>query len=170
MQGELSITNCGKDDCTPIEHWQRLALHYKFRLDLKGELIDLDGYEKGYAHGWRDGRAETPEPGEAVWFHAAHGLHDEAHHQHHRPLDICVPLTMGHKKDPRVDWDAVEQLVDAAIRHEAITQARGAEILGISIRTWRERAKEIHDEGNPLYPLVPTDRPEPIDEERLNDE
>ena len=26
------------------------------------------------------------------WFHRAHSLHDGAHHQHHRPLDLCVPL------------------------------------------------------------------------------
>ena len=33
---------------------------------MQGEqLMDLDGYEKGYAHGWRDGRAEPPDPGEA---------------------------------------------------------------------------------------------------------
>jgi hypothetical protein len=28
------------------------------------------------------------------WYHAAHGLHDEAHHQVHRPMDVCVPLIM----------------------------------------------------------------------------
>ena len=27
-----------------------------------------------------------------VWFHAKHGLHDEAHHQHHNAMDVCVPL------------------------------------------------------------------------------
>lgn len=26
------------------------------------------------------------------WFHDAHGLHDDAHHAAHRPLDLCVPL------------------------------------------------------------------------------
>lgn len=26
------------------------------------------------------------------WFHDAHGLHDDAHHSAHRPLDLCVPL------------------------------------------------------------------------------
>ena len=32
---------------------------------MQGEqLMDLDGYEKGYAHGWRDGRAEATDPGE----------------------------------------------------------------------------------------------------------
>ena len=36
--------------------------------------------------------ADTTAPRNDEWFHAAHGLHDEAHHQHHRPLDLCVPL------------------------------------------------------------------------------
>jgi hypothetical protein len=31
---------------------------------------------------------------EPMWFHDAHGLHDEARHQAHRPLDVCVPLRM----------------------------------------------------------------------------
>jgi hypothetical protein len=26
------------------------------------------------------------------WWHEKHGLHDEAHHQHHDSLDLCVPL------------------------------------------------------------------------------
>jgi hypothetical protein len=26
------------------------------------------------------------------WWHEAHQLHDNAHHQAHRPLDLCVPL------------------------------------------------------------------------------
>lgn len=54
------------------------------------------------------------------------------------------------RRDPRVDWTAVEHLVDAAIRREVITAARGAEILGLRLRTWRERALEIRAEGNPL--------------------
>ena len=34
---------------------------------MQGEqLMDLDGYEKGYAHGWRDGRAETPDRPEPI--------------------------------------------------------------------------------------------------------
>jgi hypothetical protein len=28
------------------------------------------------------------------WYHEKHGLHDEAHHQHHSPLDLCVPLNI----------------------------------------------------------------------------
>lgn len=32
---------------------------------------------------------------EQSWFHALHGLHDEAHHQHHDPLHVCVPVVMG---------------------------------------------------------------------------
>ena len=26
------------------------------------------------------------------WWHEAHALHDGAHHQAHRPMDLCVPL------------------------------------------------------------------------------
>ena len=34
---------------------------------MQGEqLMDLDGYEKGYAHGWRDGRAEAPDRPEPI--------------------------------------------------------------------------------------------------------
>lgn len=32
---------------------------------------------------------------EQSWWHEAHGLHDEAHHQAHDPLHVCVPVVMG---------------------------------------------------------------------------
>lgn len=32
------------------------------------------------------------------WWHAAHDLHDDLHHQRHRAMDACVPL-FGRKVD-----------------------------------------------------------------------
>ena len=40
----------------------------------------------------RERADSTPSLRNDFWFHDAHSLHDEAHHQHHRPLDLCVPL------------------------------------------------------------------------------
>ena len=64
-------------------------------------------------------------------------------------------MTAEPVRDPKVDWVAIEHLVDDAIRREAITTSRGAEILGIGLRTWRDRSREIRDEGNPLALPVP---------------
>lgn len=61
-------------------------------------------------------------------------------------LAALPPGWCGHRRDPRVDWDAVERLVDAAIRREEISADRGAEILGLRLQTWRERAKDLRTE------------------------
>lgn len=66
-------------------------------------------------------------------------------------------------RDPHVDWPAVEHLVDAAIRRGDITTSRGAEILGITLRTWRERALEIRKEGNPLAASEPVAAEETVE-------
>ena len=46
-------------------------------------------------------------------------------------------------RDPRPDWPAVERLVDDAVRRGEITASRGAEILGLRLRTWRDLALEM---------------------------
>jgi hypothetical protein len=51
-------------------------------------------------------------------------------------------------RDPRVDWNAVERLVHEAIRREDISVGRGAEILGIRLRTWLDRSQELFAEGD----------------------
>lgn len=61
-------------------------------------------------------------------------------------MNESVPVL---RRDPKVDWDAVELLVDAAIRREEISIGRGAEILGLSLRTWLDRAHEIATAGCP---------------------
>jgi hypothetical protein len=49
-------------------------------------------------------------------------------------------------RDSRVDWDAVERLVDEAVRRGDISAGRAAEILGLRLRTWLDRAVEFRDE------------------------
>lgn len=44
------------------------------------------------ARGGSDGRDEG-EWSPDWWWHEKHGLHDGAHHQHHEPLHLCVPLS-----------------------------------------------------------------------------
>jgi hypothetical protein len=77
----------------------------------------------------------------------------------HAAIEAALPVspTDGLRRDQGLDWDAIEYLVDAAIRSETITANRGAEILGLSLRTWRERALEIREQGNPFVPVSPTD-------------
>ena len=60
-----------------------------------------------------------------------------------QPAAPAEGLNVERRRDPGVDWDAVERLVDDAIRREEITAARGAEILGLRLVTWRQRALEM---------------------------
>lgn len=67
-----------------------------------------------------------------------------------------IRCNRAYRRDPGVDWTAIEHLIDAAIRRGTITESRGAEILGLRLFSWRERAVEIHAEGNPLAALPET--------------
>ncbi len=57
-----------------------------------------------------------------------------------------TPDASAPRRDRRVDWDAVEGLVYDAAKRGDITFARGAEMLGLSLQVWRERAAEISEQ------------------------
>ena len=84
------------------------------------------------------------------WENAARVLESRGVRLGHVRAEAAPP-----RRDPGVDWPAVERLVDAAIRREEITSSRGAEILGLRLTTWRERALEIAAEDG-----APTPEPE----------
>ena len=74
---------------------------------MQGEqLMDLDGYEKGYAHGWRDGRAEAqpdrPEPIDeerlARALHKAYCRDNRPMHSH--PLHSADAILAAYRTEP----------------------------------------------------------------------
>ena len=146
---------------------------------MQGEqLMDLDGYEKGYAHGWRDGRAETPDPG---------GLR-EAATEHHGPR--CAFCGGDWKDDHFDEWAAKGHIrcrcndnrcrIGAALASPVPTDRpepcwfceREVGYLIAGYDTWDEQRLACLDCDRTIKALyakgwLPTDRPEPIDEERL---
>lgn len=87
-------------------------------------------------------RVEAADPDfEQSWFHALHGLHDEAHHQAHDPLHVCVPVVMGKLLHPENESDHGATCGDTSVDH------RCGDTEADQGGTWRE-ITTMHSERN----------------------
>ncbi len=70
----------------------------------------------------------------------------------HHAVRMTLDKARCNRGDPQRDDDAIEGLVDAAIRRGEITASRGAEILGLPLHEWRQRAQRFRLAATPPGP------------------